>query len=59
MKRIYTMMAVLLAGFATLSAQEVQEIPGTLDVNKAVLDTKTSDGSHNGIVIVNGKKEVR
>lgn len=42
MKRIYTMMAALLAGFATLSAQEAQEIPGTLDVNKAVLDTKTS-----------------
>ena len=44
MNKIFTLMAVLLAGFATVSAQDVQTIPGTLDLSKGVY---TGTGSYN------------
>ena len=44
MKKIFTVLAVLLAGFASVSAQEAQTIPGGLDLSKGVY---TGTGSYN------------
>ena len=44
MKKLFTVLAVLLAGLATVSAQDAQTIPGTLDLSKGVY---TGTGSYN------------
>ena len=56
MKKFFTVLTVLLAGFATVSAQDAQSIPGTLDLSKGVYegtgsynaDNEAMDGFKNG-----------